>query len=152
MTLEAVSNVADIIGVILVVASLIYVARQLHQNTEMLRSNSRQAALNADLDGLTSLIEHPVDFLTLDSSALSPEQELRVQFILVKTLRAREFSWFQYRSGVLDEATWQSYLAPSRAVFSSDKARRLLETYTGDPEFKAYFLEWLNNSAGAHAT
>ena len=43
MTLELFASIAEIIGVILVIASLIYVAQQLRQNTEMMRAESRNA-------------------------------------------------------------------------------------------------------------
>jgi hypothetical protein len=26
--------------------------------------------------------------------------------------RIREFAWFQYQSGILDQASWESYIAP----------------------------------------
>ena len=48
MMLENLAYVAQIVGVIVVIASLIYVARQVRQNTELLRSNARQALLSND--------------------------------------------------------------------------------------------------------
>ncbi len=41
MTLDQFANLAEIIGLILVIASLIYVAQQLRQNTNMLCAESR---------------------------------------------------------------------------------------------------------------
>jgi len=41
MTLEQWAYLAEIVAVLLVIASLVYVARQLHQNTEMMRAESR---------------------------------------------------------------------------------------------------------------
>ena len=43
MTLEELAYLAEIIGLILVVASLIYVGKQLKQNTEMMKADSRNA-------------------------------------------------------------------------------------------------------------
>ena len=143
--LENLSYLAQIVGVILVVASLVYVARQLRQNTDMLRSNARQAALSADMDTLSSLIEHPIDLGNLDAVQMTPTEELRAQFMLIKLLRALEFSWLEYKNGILDEATWQSHLAPSRPVYSSRRAQRALGLYNGSPEFKSYFSAWLKS-------
>lgn len=139
--LENISYVADIVGVVLVVASLIYVAKQLHQNTEMLRSNARQAALGAELDSLTSMIDYPVNLVTLDEADLTETEKLRIQYMLLKSLRSRESYWFQRQSGILDEPTWESSMAPMPAVFSSNFARDLLRAYTGNAAFKEYLLE-----------
>lgn len=49
MTLEQLAYLAEVVGVILIVASLIYVGKQLKQNTEFLRSTKRQALVNNDL-------------------------------------------------------------------------------------------------------
>jgi hypothetical protein len=46
MTLEDLSYLADIVGVGLIVASLVYVGRQLKQNTEIMRQNAAGYYLN----------------------------------------------------------------------------------------------------------
>ena len=55
--------------------------------------------------------------------------------MVVKALRVREFAWHQYISGILDEKSWQSYMEPVPGIFSSDRARSVLEFYTGDETF-----------------
>jgi hypothetical protein len=57
MTLEEYAYLAEIIGVILVIASLIYVAQQLRQNINMMRSNAASEFLERDYDVVTSMIE-----------------------------------------------------------------------------------------------
>lgn len=47
MALEQLAYLAQIVGTILVVASLVYVAKQLRQNTDAIHAQSRQAILNA---------------------------------------------------------------------------------------------------------
>ena len=41
MTLEQYAYLAEIIGVIVVIASLVYLARQLHQNNDLLAAQAR---------------------------------------------------------------------------------------------------------------
>jgi hypothetical protein len=48
MTLEQVSYLAQIIGGVVVIATLIYLSIQVRQGTEALRSDTRQAAMNND--------------------------------------------------------------------------------------------------------
>ncbi len=57
MTLEQIASLAEIIGLILVVASLIYVAQQLRQNIDMMRVNASSERVQRDTDIITSIIE-----------------------------------------------------------------------------------------------
>jgi len=40
---------------------------------------------------------------------LSAEEQIRLSFLFALDLRNREFEYFQYVNGLLDEETWQSY-------------------------------------------
>jgi hypothetical protein len=57
MTLEEYAYLAEIVGVVLIVASLIYVAQQMRQNTNMMRSNAASEFLERDFNVVTSMIE-----------------------------------------------------------------------------------------------
>ena len=50
MTLEQYAAIAEIVGVILVIASLVYVAKQLGQNTEMMRANASAQRVQRDAE------------------------------------------------------------------------------------------------------
>jgi hypothetical protein len=121
MTLEHWAYVAQIVGVIVVIASLAYVAIQVRQNTVTQVAASRQAVLAADLELLSWAMEHPEDALGLGDTA----DDIRSTAFLVAYVRIREFMWYQYQNGILDQTTWESYLAPTAAVFESDMARRI---------------------------
>lgn len=131
MTLEQLAYLAEIIGVILIIASLVYVARQLRQNTDAQLATSRQAVLAADLNLLSNSMAHP-EFST--GLGDSPEN-VRLAAWLISYLRIREFAWFQYQNGILDQTTWESYIAPTPLVFSSPESRAILGGFSGDPEF-----------------
>jgi len=79
MTLEQLAYLAEIVGVILVVASLAYVARQLRQNTDAILAQSRQSILAASHSELSMTIANPqmTVQLTLDSP-LTPEENVRL--------------------------------------------------------------------------
>lgn len=132
----AISAVSDILAAIAVVASLWFVASQLSQNTKAIIANSRQGLLDADLGLISGFIDHALDpHLISDSDELTPENERRVTWMVVKALRVREFAWHQYKSGILDEQSWQSYMEPVPGIFTSERARSVLEFYTGDEAF-----------------
>ena len=56
MTLEQWASLAEIIAAIAVVASLIYVARQLNQTTEMMRVNASNDRVHRDFELVSSVI------------------------------------------------------------------------------------------------
>jgi len=121
MTLEQWAYLAQIIGVIVVIASLAYVAVQVRQNTVTQIAASRQATLAADMELLSWCMEHPEDALGLGNAV----EDVRSTAFLVAYVRIREFMWYQYQNGILDQTTWESYMAPTAAVFDSDLARRI---------------------------
>lgn len=145
----AISAVSDILAAIAVVASLWFVASQLRQNTKAIVANSRQGLLDADLGLISGFIDHAVDpHLISDKDKLSPEDERRLTWMVVKALRVREFAWHQYRSGILDEESWESYMQPVPGIFSSKRAQSVLEFYTGDKDFMAEVHARISGNAG----
>ena len=143
MTLEQYAYLAEIVGVILIIASLIYVARQLRQNTNAQLATSRQAMLAADLDLLSKSMDYPEAALGLGQS---PE-EVRLISFLVSFLRIREFAWYQLQNGILDQTTFDSYMAPTGVVFASDEARRVWSSdiIKLDSDFRALVDSFINS-------
>jgi hypothetical protein len=125
MTLEEYSYVAEIIGVILIITSLVYVARQLHQNTEMLKSHSRQEILGNDSRSIQSSIdERDLHELLSKPEALSFQDQFRFSMIMIMNIRSREHEFFQYRAGVLDDSAWLSYKEIIRVSLDSERRRK----------------------------
>ena len=94
-----------------VVGGIVFLAIELHQNNKLLRSESRQTLVANDVTSLAANIDHADVFAKLVSAEeLSTEDQLRLSFMFTLDLRNREFEYFQYINGLLDEATWQSYL------------------------------------------
>jgi len=149
MNWAAISSISDLVAAIAVVVSLLYVAVQLRQNTKAILANSRQGLLDGDLGLISDFMNYNVDpHLIGDKVKLTPEDERRFTWLVIKALRIREFAWHQYKSGALDEATWQSYMAPVAGIFASKRARAMLDFYTGSPEFMRTIRDHLND-AGA---
>lgn len=120
------SSIAEIVSSITVLLTLVYLALQTNQiseqteilaeqsrqNTEAIRSASRQEVLNAELWLLDKIIENPelelggfiFDFAGMDDNQSRQQANLYNAFF-----RTRENLWNQYNNKVLDEATWLSY-------------------------------------------
>jgi hypothetical protein len=60
-----------------------------------------------------------------------------------QAIRIREFAWHQYTAGNLDEKSWQSYMAPVASMFATERAKAVLNFYTGSPEFARVLANWL---------
>jgi uncharacterized membrane protein len=95
MTIDwtVVSTLTDIVGALVVVVSLWYVGIQIRQNTKAALATSRQGLLAADLGLITDYITHGIDpHLIGDEVQLSPLDERRFTWIVIKAIRIREFA------------------------------------------------------------
>ena len=138
MPLDQYAAIAEIVGVILVIASLIYVARQLRQNTEMLIAESRNSIIQQHMQELFSLVENPDIWRGISGQDLDDES-VRLNNWLTAFSRAREHEWFQFKHRALDEASWASYSRAIPIVLSSDRAKAWWEAFR--PGFDNEFAE-----------
>jgi len=124
MSLEELSYLADIVGVILVIASLMYVAMQVRQNTNAIYAQSRQAVLAASQAELFAEMENP-DVITsmVKLGPITAEEQIRLNSWLFALMRSREFAWLQYRNGVIDEVQWQTEVGAIKFFFDAQRAR-----------------------------
>ena len=110
MNWQAIGAIGELAGAVGVIATLGYLAFQIRQNNELLRSESRQALVANDVTSLTASLENTDVFAKLVSEGeLSAEDQLRLSFMYSLDLRNREFEYFQYTNGLLDEETWLAY-------------------------------------------
>ena len=93
-----------------VVGGIIFLAIEINQNNALLRSETRQSLVANDVSSLTLNIANAGVFAKLaGKESLSPEEQLQLGFMYSVDIRNREFEYFQYTNGLLDEASWQSY-------------------------------------------
>jgi len=84
MTLEQYAYLAEIFGVIVIVVTLIYLSVQVRQGAELLRSESRQAQVANDQNGVYRFVEHP-ELGRLFSQEQTPsfEEKTKLQFWII---------------------------------------------------------------------
>ena len=110
MNSKKINEWLTLIANIAVVGGIVFLAIELRQNNELLRSESRQALIANDVTSLTANIDNADVFaLYLSGAPLSAEDQLRLSFMYMLDLRNREFEYFQYKNGLLDEETWLAY-------------------------------------------
>ena len=124
MTLEQYAAVAEIVRVIIVVVTLVYLSVQVRQGAHLMRSESRQALLNNQNEVLLAYLDNMDVFDKMaGQQKLSPADQRRFSVLWFANMRNREHEWFQYKDGILDEATWLSYREIIRITLSSARHR-----------------------------
>lgn len=131
--LEALGNLGEFVGAVGVVVSLVYLARQMGQNTLSVRA----ASFNSMIQNSIRLLEHSfrdgefADFLAraeADPAALSPAERLRWDSYMTAVFRHFGNLTYQARVGALDEQMWEAY-------------RQDLKEHLRAPSWAGWFLE-----------
>ena len=111
MNWDALSAIAESLGAIGVVVSLIYLALQIQRNTSAIRANTAQQVTNRGGEIAESLAVNPEmgeiqrrGLFTPES--LSTEEKFRFANIMNTIFRAYENMDYQRRIGLLDEEIW----------------------------------------------
>lgn len=124
MALEQLAYLAQVIGTVFVVASLVYVAKQLRQNTEAIHAQSRQAILNASQWEIFEQMENPDILISITKpDSLTAEENVRLNLWLFAFFRAREFAWLQFQNNVIDASQWKTEATVIQFFFDSQKVR-----------------------------
>lgn len=122
--LQALGNLGEFIGAVGVVVSLIYLARQMIQNTKSVRA----ASFNSMVQNSMSLLEHAFrdsEFATFleraerDPESLTPAERLRWDAYMTAVFRHFGNLVYQHRVGALDGQMWESY----RRTLADDLSR-----------------------------
>ncbi len=140
MTLEQIAYIAQIAGVVVVAATLIFLALQVRQGNSLLRSESRQTQLSNDQTGVYKFVEFPeIGRILSQVETPSFEEKTKVIFWMIGQMRAREYEWLQYRSGAMDKESWETYRGVIYFVLGTERARDLWGLTSG--YFNAGFTE-----------
>jgi hypothetical protein len=115
MTLEQVFYVSQSIAAAAVVASILYLAREVRQSERVQRATMQQG--RADRASQASLTIATAELARIWQQALSPKldltQEEFAQWALIcrASFLSGEDSFLQHKAGLLDEVAWSSYVA-----------------------------------------
>jgi len=133
MNLDVLGNLGEFIGAIGVVISLVYLARQMHQNTLSVRA----ASFNSMIQNSIRLLEHSfrdsefAEFLAraeADPAALTPYERVRWDSYMTAVYRHFGNLVYQSRVGALDEQMWEAYRKDLRRHLQAESwARWFLE-------------------------
>jgi hypothetical protein len=110
MNWEAISAVAQILGVIVVVITLIYLAAQVRQGNLLAKSQARQRMVEqAEREVYTQMADPSITYANVKDGPLSEEEQAKLALFLIAFMRQREWEWFQFRDGVIEEDVYRAY-------------------------------------------
>jgi hypothetical protein len=116
MSWEVASGIAEIVGALAVVVSLLYLAYEVRANTRVLTANSgKDAQIQWAIvnEALWQSPHHMVIANALDPEAsstdFSPEDHQRVFWFARVMLQRFESELFQYQAGLWDEEIWEAH-------------------------------------------
>ena len=111
MDLQSLANLSEVIGSVVVVLSLIYLAVQVRQNTEAHRTENYSRALDR-LAAMQSLLSQDGEIAliwskgSLNTSKLTPQERMRLTWSLYEAFGAYEFMFHASRNGAIPEEVW----------------------------------------------
>lgn len=139
------AELSQALGVIGVIASLIYVAVQIRNSARAVRASAyQQLALTTanqwDMlfgsEELCNLVLKGCD----NFAVLTRVEKSRFRFFLMSVIRRFENGWFQHKIGTLKTGDWQAIAADMDSLFSlpgTQAAWPLIKTRS-NPEFRAF--------------
>jgi hypothetical protein len=142
--LQEYALVAEIVGAVAVVVSLVYVGIGVRQNTEALRVANHQALVAMDLEKNAWLRD--ADFAAAyvlaeaDIAKLSPVQLRQYSTFVADTLNQWEFAFITHENGAMEENIWNGY----DGFYRSEMATRPFQWFwrrngaNFSPAFRAY--------------
>ena len=129
MNWDAIGAIAELLGAVGVIASLVYLATQIRHSREQMEQNTRTTRASAyqEFTGqlhstMMSAGENPqweqaVMKGWADFSRLSKEDAFRFTLYMTGVANAFDNAHYQHRLGMLDEDRWQKHYADVRTIF-----------------------------------
>ena len=116
MTLEQAPFIAEIAGVLAIVASLVYLALQVRQNTRTTGLESVHA-ISTEFNNFYDMLASNGELAdiyhrgVIDFQGLDTTQQMRFTLALTRVFRTFHEQYFQVREGAMDAEFWRSWEA-----------------------------------------
>jgi hypothetical protein len=126
MELEQLYYIGELVGVIIIIGSLIFVGAQVRQNTKALRTTVANDMVANWQRGILTVAESDTFAASMlsvmtaeDESKVSPEAILRTAAYFNASQKNSEFCYHRYVEGDLDEGIWSGAWAATMSWFAS---------------------------------
>ena len=135
---------AEIIGAIAVVVSLVYVGVGIRKNTEAVQVTNHQALVVMDMQKSASLRDSEFASIYVlardDYKKLTAVEKEQYQSFIADTMNTWEFAYITYSNGAMDETIWNGWDGFYRSELSTIPFRQFWEVggHNFSPKFRVY--------------
>jgi hypothetical protein len=134
MNWDAIGAIGEVVGAVGVIVSLLYLALQIRQNSNVVRSATRQAISTTQVE-LGFRIAESSDLRASmaklwglgDPPTAAQDTEIRNLFLYRAFWRAYENQYHQFREGTFDADMWSGYREALRGMFFWGDSRQVWE-------------------------
>ena len=144
------ASIAEVIGAIAVVISLLYVGFQVKENTGEVRAANRQQLVNRSFAATHGASANPelaaIVAKLADGKSLTPAESVLYGYFVRGMLYDIQEAYLLYLEGRLDEEYWQTRAAIAMAYMTNAPAR---DVYHRDKSIGALhqsFVKWMDQS------
>lgn len=149
----AISAIAQLVGIPVVVASLVYVARQLSQNTQMMRVAASSQWVDRDFEIVVPIIENR-EFAEVwakgadEFDSLADVDKQRLLFFERRALLLWHHMYHMYLQNILPRANWNEQLWVIQNVGRRQAIRQAWGVYQSafEPSFRNFIDEQFASS------
>ena len=127
MNWEAIGAIGEVVGATGVVLTLGYLAAQIRQNSNVIRSSTRQAISTNQME-MGFRVAESADLRAAfgrwncGEAPSSLDEELTGHLLRRSILRSLENQYHQHKDGTFDDATWSGYLESMKRSFETPAA------------------------------
>ena len=151
MTLQDIGRIGEFLAAIATLATLVYLAAQILQNTASVKSAAAQSVLEALNQAVQPAASSPqqarVVFLgQTDHDQLSDDERMQFSFYLLGWFRILELAHHNYLQGHLDSALWEGHSRHLGALLQAPSIRRWWKIRS--PVFSEAFREFVDGLDG----
>ena len=146
MGLDLYANIAEIVGVIIVIVTLVFLTLQIRQNTRALRSTTIQSVMQSEMGFMSIIVENAGTWdKVITGAPLSSGEETRKAILLYNVFMIdTEVRYHQHKSGYLDPQPWEARLDTLPDIVKLPTFKLWRKSF-GGLGHSADFLEILDN-------
>jgi hypothetical protein len=143
---EAVGAIGEVIGALAVIATLLYLALQVRQNTKAIKG----ATLNAITDHHQFELRWSSDIATAwrksltEPESLTPDESWQIAEWMASSMLARQNEFFQHKQGLIDDDTWDASEKAIKMGLASNWSRNWWKEFSPHA-FTEPFVNMVNN-------
>jgi len=110
MNWEAINAISEIVGVVVIVVTLIYLAAQVRQGNMFAKLQARQRMIEqAESELYAQMADPSITHSNIKDGPLTEDEQAKLSLFLISFLRQREWEWFLYQEGVIDAVAFRAY-------------------------------------------